>query len=291
MRYDRLLEGKRCAVTSGAHGMGYSIARLFVRHGAQVAICGRDPSGEKAGETLREITPGSFFYRCDLSDKTGTEGFAEEILRRWGGADVLVCNAGVNRKELVIDITDENRNYVNDVNLLSALTMTQKLLPGMMERGSGSIIYISSMNALAPSPRTGSYVMSKGAVQALMKVTAVEAGPSGVRVNAICPGWVATTYLRADIEAAGGGIEGAEKALEFLDGSAPLISPARAEDIANHALFLASDLSAFVSGVILKSDGGATIQERAYAYPEPSNGREMRLEHYETILEEMASVP
>lgn len=290
MDFNRMLAGKRCVVSSGAHGMGYSIARLFAKQGARVAICGRDPSGAESGEKLARISPGSFFFRCDLANKEATEDFADAVTVRFGGADVLVCNAGINRKELVTELCEENLDYVEAVNLRSALRLTKAFLPGMEERRSGNVLFISSMNALAPSPRTGSYVMSKGALGCLMKVTAVEEGPFGIRCNAIAPGWVATTYLRSDVAAAGGGIRGAEKVFGALTESAPLLSPARAEDIANTALYLASDMSRFVTGVILTADGGATVQAGPMAFPCPENFTELQREYFESILAETESI-
>ena len=159
----------------------------------------------------------------------------------------------------------------------------KKCLPKMMEQHNGSIINVSSMNSLAPSPTTGSYASSKGAMNSLSKVMAVEGGKYGVRCNVICPGWIATTYMQQEVEEAGGD----ERVLENYNGSSPMIAPARASDIANHVLFLASDMSSYVSGTVIRADGAAVIQAQECDYPEPEDAEEMRLAYYRDILDEL----
>ena len=143
------------------------------------------------------------------------------------------------------------------------------------------------MNSIAPSPTTGSYASSKGGMNSFTKVLAVELGKYSIRANAICPGWVATTYIKKDIEDLGGDEDAAFKVLEELNGSAPLLSPARATDIANHALYLASDMSSYVTGYIMYSDGAAIMQAHTCDFPEPDDALEMRKQYYNTIVEDL----
>ena len=288
MNYDKLLENKKCVITSGAHGMGFAIAKLFAKHGAKVAICGHSSSGEKSAEILRQYNPDCFFVKCDMGNLDEVKAFAQKVIEKFGYADVLVNNVGINRKELVKDISEENYNYVMNVNLNSAVLLTKMLIPPMLENNvKGSIINISSMNSIAPSPTTGSYSSSKGGMNSFTKVLAVELGKYSIRANAICPGWVATSYIKKDIEDLGGDEDAAFKVLEELNGSAPLLSPARATDIANHALYLASDMSSYVTGYIMYSDGAAIMQAHTCDFPEPDDALEMRKQYYNTIVEDL----
>ena len=280
----KLLEGKKCVVTSGAHGLGYEIAKLFSMHGASIAICGPSDDGEKSAEEFRTYNKDSFFEKCDMSDINQVEIFADSVIEKFGKVDILVNNVGINIKELIVDINMDNYEKVQTTNLKSSVLLTKKIVKNMLDNGiRGSVINISSMNALAPSPTVGSYCASKGGMNAFTQTLAVEVGKYGIRANAICPGWVATTYILKDVKE---GLENGKSAFDVLEaynGSSPLIAPARGRDIANHALFFASDMSSFITGCILKSDGAAIIQAHECEYPQPEDAEEMRREYYDTI--------
>lgn len=284
---ERLLEGKRCVITSGAHGLGFAIAQLFASQGAAVAICGRRESGFQSAKILQEKSPKSFFYPCDLSDPEQVEAFGKEVLCRFGQVDVLVNNAGINEKQLIVDMDREVFEKIQQVNLRASIQLIQLFVPVMIKEGiCGSIIHISSMNALAPSPTTGAYVVSKGGVNALSNVLACEVGKYGIRSNVICAGWIATTYIQKDVEQAlqKGGM--AEEVLEAYHETSPLYAPARPWDIAGHALFLASEMSSYLTGCILHSDGGAVLQAHACEFEEPEDAKSLRNQYYQTILED-----
>ncbi|MBQ9914548.1 MAG: SDR family oxidoreductase [Clostridia bacterium] len=284
LNYAKLLEGKNCIVTAGAHGLGYAVADLFASHGANVAICGLRESGAKSAEKLRKLHgTDCIFFQCDMGNMDSVAEFADKVLAHYGTVDVLVNNVGVNRKDRIVDLSLEDMEAVHNTNFKSAVVLMKKCLPKMMEQHSGSIVNVSSMNSLAPSPTTGSYASSKGAMNSLSKVMAVEGGKYGVRCNVICPGWIATTYMQQEVEEAGGD----ERVLENYNGSSPMIAPARASDIANHILFLASDMSSYVTGTVLRADGAAVIQAQECQFPEPDDAEEMRLAYYRDILDEL----
>lgn len=286
MNYTKLLENKKCVITAGAHGMGFAMARLFVKHGGCVAVCGMSDSGIKSEEILRKDSPDSFFFKCDMGNENDVNAFADEILKRFGAVDVLVNNVGINKRSLIKDIDMEDYEKVGCVNMRSALVLTKRLIPSMIEKKGGSIINISSMNSITPTPTTGSYAISKGGMNSFTKVLSVELGKYFIRANAICPGWVATTQIR-DMIGEDGGLEKAYEELGTLDGSAPLLSPGMASDIANHVLFLASDMSSFITGNIMYSDGAAIRQARACDFQKPDNEYGERIKYYNSILKEI----
>ncbi len=285
LNYKKLLDGKNCLVTAGAHGMGFAIADLFASHGANVAICGLRESGAHSAEKLKNAYgTDCIFFQCDMGNLDSVAEFADKVLAHFGKVDVLVNNVGINKKGRVEAIDMNEFDTVFNTNYKSALVLIQKLLPKMMEQKSGSIVNISSMNSLAPSPTTGSYASSKGAMNSLTKVLAVEGGKYGIRANVICPGWVATTYMQQEVAEAEG--EHPERVLENYNGSSPLIAPARASDMAHAALFLASDMSSYISGITLRADGAAVIQGKECEFCEPEDAYEMRLAYYRDILDE-----
>ena len=285
MRYDRLLEGRNCVVTSGAHGMGRAVSMLFARHGARVTICGKSPTGEETAGKLRELSPDSFFLRCDLEQEDQVRDFARGVLDRMGTVDVLVNCVGVNAREPATEITMEAFQRIQNTNLKAGILLVGAFVPGMMRKGKGSVVHISSIHSVAPSLIIGSYAASKGGVNAFSRVLALEAGQYGVRSNVLCCGWVATTQIMGELEKRESSREEQYRFLENLIDSAPCHSPARAEDIANHVLFLASDMSAFVTGATIMDDCGATLQNHYTQFPEPDDVQVLRRQLYDAILD------
>ncbi len=285
MRYDRLLDGKNCVITSGAHGMGRAISMLFARHGARLAICGKSPTGEKTAEALRALSPDSFFVQCDLERAEQVRAFAADVLERMGTVDVLVNCVGINVREPAAEIDMANFQRVQDVNLKAGILLAGAFVPGMMRKGKGSVVSISSIHSVAPSLIVGSYAASKGAVNAFSRALALEAGRYGVRSNVLCCGWVATTQIMGELEKRKDSREEQYRFLENLIDSAPCHSPARAEDIANHVLYLASDMSSFVTGATIMDDCGATLQNHYADFPEPDDVQTLRRQLYDAILD------
>ncbi len=283
----RLLEGRRCVVTSGAHGLGFAVARLFAEQGGILAVCGRSASGTQAEAQLRETSPESFFFRCDMEDPEQVEAFAGAVLERFGGADVIVNNVGIGNRGKLSQLALDDFDRVQQVNLRASVQLLRRLLPGMLERRRGSVVHIGSVNSTTPAPGTGSYSVSKGGVLSLSRVLAAEGGKYGVRSNVVSPGWIATSQIARELENASAAGIPPEEALERYHETAPLMSPSRMGDIAAHALFFASDLSAYLTGCEVHADGGAVLQAHRCVFREPEDAPEMRKAYYRTILEEL----
>jgi NAD(P)-dependent dehydrogenase (short-subunit alcohol dehydrogenase family) len=282
MNYYRLLENKNCVITSGAHGLGYAIARLFAEHGARVAICGLAFSAN----LLRAISPESFFFKCDLSELNQVDEFGDEVLKCMDHVDVLVNCVGINMREPITEINMEHFDTIQSVNLKAAIQLIGKFVPVMIEKNiHGSIVNISSIHSIAPSAVTGSYAASKGGLNAISRVLALEVGQYGIRTNTLCCGWIATTHIFKELNAIKNDRKKQYAFLEQFNGTAPCLSPARAEDIAQHALFLASDMSSYITGATLMNDGGATIQAHYCDFPEPDDAFDMRRTLYNALLD------
>lgn len=247
-----LLSGK-IAVISGAaspRGIGMATARLFAEHGARVAILDLDQAAsEAAAAALGEEHRG---FVCDVTKKDATRRAADAVLQAFGQIDVLVNNAGVTQPVKIMDIRPENYDFVLDVSLRGTLYLSQAFIPHMRERRTGSIACTSSVSAQRGGGIFGGphYSAAKAGVLGLAKAMARELGPDGIRVNSVTPGLIQTditgdkltTEMRADI------IKGI-----------PLSRLGDARDVAGAFLFLASDLSAYITGTTIDVNGGMLI--------------------------------
>ncbi len=247
-----LLDGKFAIVTGAAspRGLGRATARMFAAHGATVAILDLDRAA--AEEAAHELGANHVGLACNVTDKAACEAAIAELTGRWGRIDVLVNNAGITQPLRIMDVAPANYDAVLDVNLRGTLYMTQAALPGMRDSGAGSIVNISSVSAQRGGGIFGGphYSAAKAGILGLTKAVAREVAPDGIRVNAICPGFIAT-----DITA--GKLTDAQKA-QVLAGI-PLGRAGAADDVAGCALFLASDLSAYCTGTELDVNGGSHI--------------------------------
>ena len=248
-----LLEGKHAIVTGAAspRGLGKATARLFAEHGARVAILDLDEAAAKAAAA---DLPGEGHtgLACDVTDKQACEKAVADLERLWGRIDVLVNNAGITQPLKIMDIQPDNYDAVLDVNLRGTLYMSQAAIPGMRERKAGAIVNLSSVSAQRGGGIFGGphYSAAKAGILGLTKAMARELAPAGVRVNAICPGFIAT-----DITA--GKLTPAMKE-QILEGI-PMGRAGEASDVAGCALFLASDLSAYCTGTEVDVNGGSLI--------------------------------
>ena len=259
MNYNRQLEGKRALITTGGRGIGKAIALLFARQGAAVYVGSRNERALK--ETMAEIqaiSPQSRGYVLDLSDAAATERVCDGILRDAGGIDVLVNTVGVNEKRPAHEWTDEAMARLWETNYLSGMRFARKILPGMMERKQGSIVNISSIHSACSMPGYSMYAATKGAMNAAARVMALDYAPFGIRVNTICPGLIMSDMMMDEVKAVPEGTE-REAFLRLLDGMQPL-PPGRMEDISNAALFLAGDMSKYITGQTIFVDGGASVK-------------------------------
>jgi 3-oxoacyl-[acyl-carrier protein] reductase len=249
----RQLKGKVAIVTGGAAGFGEGIVRLFVAQGARVVIADLDASrGEKLAAELGETAR---FVRTDVSSGSDVNSLVQTCSREFGDPDIVINNAGTthtNRPMLEVDEQTFDRMFA--VNVKSIYHMTHAVVPLMRQRKKGVILNVGSTAGIRPRPGLTWYNGSKGAVNLLSKSMAVELGPDGIRVNAICPVMGETGLLDKFMGVA----DTPENRQRFI-ASIPLGRLCRASDVAAAALYLASDAAEFISGVEFPVDGGRTV--------------------------------
>lgn len=246
------LTGKIALITGAAHGIGRATASLFAREGAAVAIADISEAGHSVAEEIVRAGGKAIFEHADVTRSVDCRRVAERTLHKFGSIDVLFNNAGIIRRASVLELSEEEWDRTMAVNVKSVFLMSQQVIPIMAGTGGGSIINTASGWGLAGGGRAAAYCASKGAVVLLTKAMAIDHGPQQIRVNCICPGDTDTAMLRDEARQLG------EQQERFLTDSArrPLGRIGTAEEIAQAALYLASDASSFVTGTALVVDGG-----------------------------------
>ena len=250
----KLLENKVAIITGAARGIGEGIALLFAEHGAQIAFTYvSDSSAEKAAQLenrLQQMGVKAKAWKSNAGDAAQCEQFVTEVLKEFGTIDICVNNAGISKDNLLMRMTTEQWNEVIQVNLNSVFYMTKQVIRPMMKARTGSIINMSSVIGEMGNAGQSSYAASKAGIIGFTKSIAKELGSRNIRCNAIAPGFVETDMTQYLQEG-----EAAEK----YKAGIPLGRFAGAKDIANATLFLASDLSAYVTGQTLSVCGGLNI--------------------------------
>ena len=252
MRGDQL-QGKTAVITGGASGIGRATALLFAREGAAVTIV--DINQAAGHEVEREISLAggrAIFEQADVTRASDCLRVIERTVREFGGVDVLFNNAGIIRRASVTEISEDDWDAVMAVNVKSIFLLSREVIPIMAKAGGGSIVNTASGWGLAGGARAAAYCASKGAVVLLTKAMAIDHGGQKIRVNCICPGDTDTAMLRGEARQLG------EAENRFLSDAAkrPLSRLGKPEEIAQAALWLASDASSFVTGTALVVDGG-----------------------------------
>ncbi|MBD8511095.1 3-oxoacyl-ACP reductase FabG [Photobacterium sp. CAU 1568] len=244
-----MLNNKVCIVTGGAQGIGRCIVETFANQQAEVVYaCDMNAAAmaelEKTYKNVKAI-------ELNVCDRESVSRFVDNIVKDYGRVDVLVNNAGITRDNLIDKMTENEWDMVLDVNLKGVFNMTQAVAPVMMASGAGSIITMSSVVGTDGNIGQSNYAATKGGVIAMTKGWAKEFSRKGaqVRANCIAPGFVETPLT----------VNLPEKILEYMKSKTPLQRMGKPEDIANGALFLASDNSTFITGQTLKIDGGLVI--------------------------------
>ena len=250
----KLLAGKTAIVTGAARGIGEGIALKFAEQGANVAFTFiSDSSAEKAKaleEKLTAMGVKAKAYQSNAGDFAACELFVNDVLKEFGQIDICVNNAGISKDNLLLRMTPDQWDEVMQVNLKSVFNMTKQVIRPMMKAKSGSIINMSSVIGEMGNAGQSSYAASKAGVIGFTKSVAKELGSRNIRCNAIAPGFVETdmtSYLKDG--------EGADKYKTGI----PLGRFGTAEDIANVSLFLASNLSSYVTGQVISTCGGLNI--------------------------------
>lgn len=251
----KLLEGKTAIVTGAARGIGEGIALKFAEHGANVAFTYvSDSSAEKAKALQEKLTSNygihAVGYKSNAGDFAQCEAFVNDVLKEFGSVDICVNNAGISKDNLLLRMTPEQWDDVIKINLNSVFYMTKQVIRPMMKAKSGSIINMSSIIGEIGNAGQASYAASKAGIIGFTKSVAKELGSRNIRCNAIAPGFVETdmtSYLK----------EG--EAADKYRAGIPLGKFASAEDIANAALFLASDMGSYITGQTISVCGGLNI--------------------------------
>lgn len=248
--YPLRLDNKIILITGGRTGLGFAMAKCVAEAGGFPIIVGSAP--QEAVEEAAKLLPSGCGYRFDITDTKHAQRFVDELLKKYGHIDGLINNAGVHCKKPFDETTLEDFDRVFDVHIKGAVALTQAVLPSMRERGSGSVIFISSMSAMIGLTKVCAYSAAKSAVLGLVKDLSGEYAGEGIRFNAIAPGFIDTPMFHKAVD---DDIPRQQKIL----GHTPMNAYGQPEDIGWAAVYLCSDASRFVTGVNLPVDGGCCI--------------------------------
>ena len=244
------LEGETAIITGGGSGLGLGMATCFVQAGARVVLVGRradvlEASARKLGEAVT-------FEPHDVTQLDQAESLIQRVTERVGPVSILVNNAGIHLKKPTVETTPAEFNAVLQTHVVAAFSLTRAVLPGMIERKHGSVLFTASMVSLFGLPLVVAYSAAKSAYLGMVRSLASEVSGQGVRVNAIAPGWIESDMLR---QALSGDDKRTNKILERT----PMKRFGHPEDIGWAATYLCSPAAGFITGVVLPVDGGASI--------------------------------
>lgn len=243
-----LLQGKTAIITGASKGIGKGIAEAFAKAGANVAFTylSSVEKGQALEEELKQYGGGVKGFRSDASKMEDAEQLVAQVIETFGGVDVVVNNAGITKDTLLMRMTEEDFNRVIEVNLNSVFNMTKAVQRTFLKQRSGSIVNISSVVGVKGNAGQANYAASKAGIIGFTKSVALELGSRNIRCNAIAPGFIETEMTAVLDEAT---VQGWRDGIPLKRGGTP-------EDVANACLFLASDMSAYVSGQVLNVCGG-----------------------------------
>jgi 3-oxoacyl-[acyl-carrier protein] reductase len=244
----KLLQGKTAIITGASRGIGKGIAEIFAQHGANVAFT-YSSSAESALALEKELSAlgvKAKAYKSDASNYEASQQLAEEVLAEFGSIDILINNAGITKDNLLMRMSEEDFDKVIEVNLKSVFNMTKAVQRTMLKQRNGSIINMSSVVGVKGNAGQTNYAASKAGIIGFSKSVALELGSRNIRCNVIAPGFI-ETEMTAKLDE--NTVKGWRDAIPLKRGGTP-------EDIANACVFLASDLSAYVTGQTLHVDGG-----------------------------------
>ena len=258
------LSGKTALVTGSVQGIGLAIARALAEAGARIAVHGLS-SAEEAEAALAELreagAPDVRFFDADMRDPDAIEAMMDAVAD-WGDPDILVNNAGIQKTVSLAEADRDTWDAILSVNLSGAFHTMRRALPGMAERGYGRVVNIASVHGQVASANKAAYVTAKHGLVGLTKTVALETATDPITCNAICPGWVRTPLVEAQIEArakeSGRSIE--EEAVELVREKQPSLGFVSTGDIGGMVGFLCSDAANQMTGTTLTIDGGWTAQ-------------------------------
>jgi len=240
------LKEKVAIITGAAKGIGFATAKRFAQEGAKVMITDVNPEAVKAAT---DLIPGSEAYVMNVTDRASVEAAVDQIMQRYGRIDVLINNAGITQDARLVKMTEAQFDTVIDVNLKGVFNCTQLVVPHMLEAGKGAVVNASSVVGIYGNFGQTNYSATKFGVIGFTKTWARELGPKGIRVNAVCPGFIATEMVKAM----------PENILKDIERRSWLGRLGTPEEMANIYLFLASDEASYVNGVALEASGGISL--------------------------------
>ncbi|HEX3038237.1 MAG TPA: 3-oxoacyl-[acyl-carrier-protein] reductase [Oscillospiraceae bacterium] len=243
-----MLDDKVAVVTGGSRGLGKAIALKMAENGANVAIvyAGNEQAANETCEQISQYSVKAKAYRCNVSDYEATKELTAQIIEDFGGIDILVNNAGIVRDSLIFHMKEEDFDTVINTNLKGAFYMTKHCYPHFMKKRSGKIINITSVSGMMGNAGQANYSAAKAGLIGLTKTTAKELAGRGVNCNAIAPGFIASDMTD----------KLSDKVKENAVAVIPLKHMGTPEDVANLAVFLASEQSSYITGEVIKVDGG-----------------------------------
>lgn len=244
-----LLEGKRAFITGGTRGIGAALCEVFAREGADVAFNynSRDDLAAEIVTKIETLQRRALSFKISVTDRLGLKKLAREIVEKWGGIDILVNNAAINRGDNFATTTDRAWDEVIDTNVGSLFAVTKPIYKQMIRQRKGSILNITSIGAIRALPTAVHYATSKAAMIGFTKCLSREAGTFGVKVNAIAAGIFDTELAQAL----------PQRLLEMHHFWASAGRAGRPEELAEYAAFMVSDRNSFMNGEVVIVDGGA----------------------------------
>jgi NAD(P)-dependent dehydrogenase (short-subunit alcohol dehydrogenase family) len=244
------LAGKVCLITGGAQGIGEACARLFLEEGARVVLVDiHKEKGESLQSQLQAQGHEVLFVTSDIGNKVEVDSLISHVLESYGRIDVLISNAGIFKAAPFLEVTEADFDEVLRVNLKGAFLIGQAVARVMKTQGVGAIVHMSSVNGVLAIPEIASYNVSKGGLNQLTRAMALALADSGIRVNAVAPGTIAT-------ELANKAVLTSEEARQKILGRTPMKRLGNPAEVAHVVAFLASDAASYITGEVITVDGG-----------------------------------
>lgn len=243
------LDGRVALISGGATGLGYGMADAIVQAGGKVVLLGRRE--DKLQAAADQLGAAAAFEAFDVTKPAKVDELVARVVARFQKIDILINNAGVHDKREFTQTSLHDFDKVLQTHVYGSFALTRAVVPGMLARGSGHVLFIASMSAFIGMPKIVAYSAAKSAFLGMVRALAAELSPLGVRVNGIAPGWIESEMLHKAID------DDPQRKAKIL-GRTPMARFGKPEDIGRAAVFLSSDAAAFVNGVILPVDGGAS---------------------------------
>lgn len=266
---DMDFSGKVVVVTGGGSGIGRACAREFATRHAAVAVVDRDVEhGKEIVAEIRSADVSAEYFNCDVTHAAQVERLTSDIVSRFGGIDVLVNNAGIQRYGTVVTLSEQKWDEVLNTNLKSAFLVAKYAIPAMLARGGGSIVITGSVQSAAAQRNSAHYVVSKHGLLGLARSIALDFGRQNIRANCVLPGAIDTPMLRwaANLDS------NPDRVLEACDSLHIRGRMGTAEEVARVIVFLASDLASFVTGAAINVDGGLLVPVGGMSFQESGTG-------------------